>query len=322
MLQDLFKIPYLNIPIHSYGLMLVIGFLGAIQLAKYLARRYDLNADDFINAGLLALVTGIAGARLSHVLENIHAYTNPQRSVGANLWDAVNITSGGLTYYGGFLLAFPSLVLFARWKKIPLRLGMDIVAPCLMIGLGFGRIGCFLNGCCQGAACDLPWAVRFPYASIPYREEVDQGQITPPAELVRYDRIGQPAGIVSPDELIHNAGALPPDAAKIAANQHSLWLHPAQLYSSFTAFLIAGFLLTYFTLPHVPGRVFAVMMMVEGICRFLLESLRVEPPVYAPVFGSWSIAMVTGLLLLALGIVLWFVFGAMGQEREPNLAMA
>ena len=48
---------------------------------------------------------------------------------------------------------------------------MDIIAPCLMIGLGFGRIGCFLNGCCHGAECNLPWAVTFPYHSNAY---VDQ----------------------------------------------------------------------------------------------------------------------------------------------------
>src|SRR4051794_18527931 len=126
MLQDLFRIPGLNIAIHGYGVMLVIGFLGAIQLAKFLARRNGLDPELFVNAGLLALITGVLGARLSHVIENIHSYTDPSRSIGANLWDAINISSGGLTYYGGFLLAFPSLVLYAKWKKIPLRLGMDI----------------------------------------------------------------------------------------------------------------------------------------------------------------------------------------------------
>src|SRR5689334_18877037 len=71
MLQELFRIPGLDLPIYSYGLMMVIGFLAAIQLAKYLATRSGLDPEIFINAGLLALVTGIIGARLSHVLENL-----------------------------------------------------------------------------------------------------------------------------------------------------------------------------------------------------------------------------------------------------------
>ena len=47
-------------------------------------------------------------------------------------------------------------------KKVPLLTGMDIMAPCLMIGLAFGRIGCYLNGCCYGEECQLPWAAAFP----------------------------------------------------------------------------------------------------------------------------------------------------------------
>src|SRR5437588_6858675 len=102
MLQDLFRIPGTRIIIHSYGLMMVIGFMLALQLAKFLARRSKLDPEIFVNVGLIALVTGVIGARLSHVLENFRQYTDPTRSFGANLWDAVNMTSGGLTYYGGF----------------------------------------------------------------------------------------------------------------------------------------------------------------------------------------------------------------------------
>jgi phosphatidylglycerol---prolipoprotein diacylglyceryl transferase len=313
MLQEIFRIPFLNIPIYGYGVMLVIGFLGAIQLAKFLAKRAGVDPELFVNAGLIALVTGVAGARLSHVIENIGYYTNPSRSFTANLFDAINIRSGGLTYYGGFLLAFPALILYARYKKVPIRLGMDIVAPCLMIGLGFGRIGCFLNGCCYGATCNLPWAITFPYYSIPYREEVDEHKITPPDELTRLTVTGR-IDVLSPAEIRAHAGELPADAASVAASQHSLPLHPAQLYSSFTAFLIAAMVLCYYTLPHAPGRVFALMMMVEGLTRFLLECLRVEPPV----IGDFSLSMVLGLALLVVGIVLWFTFGLLDRPDDST----
>src|SRR5262245_13063356 len=135
MMQELFRIPFLNLPIYSYGLMMVIGFLCAIQLAKFLGKRYGIDPEIFVNAGLIALITGVLGARLSHVIENIGQYTTitPTRSAWDNFIDAINIRSGGLTYYGGFLLAFPSLVFYAIHKKVPLRLGMDIVAPCIVI---------------------------------------------------------------------------------------------------------------------------------------------------------------------------------------------
>src|SRR5438270_12715806 len=183
MLQDLFRIPGTHITIHGYGVMMVVGFLLALQLAKFLARRSKLDPEIFVNAGLIALVTGVIGARLSHVLENFHQYTDPTRSIGANLFDAINVTSGGLTYYGGFLLATPCCIAYGIMKKVPLRTGMDIIAPCLMIGLGIGRIGCFLNGCCYGAESNVPWGVKFPYYSNTYIEQVEHHELTPAPQM-------------------------------------------------------------------------------------------------------------------------------------------
>ena len=94
-------------------------------------------------------------------------------------------------------------------------------------------------------------------------------------------------------------------AKKIAATQRSLPVHPAQLYSTFNSLLITGLLLSYFFVPHLNGRVFALMLMLEGPTRFILEMLRVEPPVLGPM----SLSMVIGAILLIVGIVLWFVFG-------------
>ncbi|HVT90951.1 MAG TPA: prolipoprotein diacylglyceryl transferase [Tepidisphaeraceae bacterium] len=324
MLQELFRIPILNLPIYSYGLMMVIGFLCAIQLAQFLAKRSGLNPELFVNAGLIALITGIAGARISHVIENISQYTTvtPTRSVWDNFFDAINIRSGGLTYYGGFLLAFPSLVFYAIKKKIPIRLGMDIVAPCIVLGLGFGRIGCFLNGCCYGDQCDLPWAVQFPYHSLAYEEEVAEGKIAVPSELL----IDSPDGkrLLTKEELANKTlsqkGSLglpipiDPQAPAMAASQKSLWLHPAQLYSAFTAFLIAAISLTYFTLPHATGRAFALMLLLEGSTRFILELLRVEPPV----IGNFSLSMIIGLGVASLGVLLWIIFGQIYRQATEN----
>src|SRR3954464_4315746 len=165
--QVLFHIPGLGWPIYGYGVMLMIGFLLALELAKFLARRAGLDPELFVNCGLIALVAGVVGARLSHVIENWDVYTNPARSFGANLFDAVNIRSGGLTFYGGLLLAFPLTIAYGIYKRVPIRLGMDIIAPTIMVGLALGRVGCFLNGCCHGAACDPNFigAVRYPFGS-------------------------------------------------------------------------------------------------------------------------------------------------------------
>ena len=187
MKQIFFHIPFTNIPVYGYGVMLVVGFIAGMYLAQFLARRSKLDPEIFANAAILALVTGVAGARLSHVLENLHEYTNPEHTAWENFRNAINIREGGLTYYGGFLLAFPSLVLYGWWKRVPLPLGMDIIAPCVMVGLAFGRIGCFMNGCCYGAACDANLGVQFPYGSDAYITQFNQNKLEMPVprELIR-----------------------------------------------------------------------------------------------------------------------------------------
>lgn len=319
MWQDLLRIPLpFSLPvignelvIHGFGLMLVVGFLVAMELARYLARRVRLDPELFANAALIGLVSGIVGARLSHVLENLPEYTRGDLSFIQNLRNAANITSGGLTYYGGFILATVTLIAYALWKRIPLRTGMDIIAPCLMVGLAFGRIGCFLNGCCFGAVCALPWAMSFPYASPPYMQHVDEGKVRVPPQLIETNESGQFEPIEPAQLRREPYRSLQP----LAAVQRSLRVHPTQLYSAMTAFALAGLLVCHFGLPHAPGRTFALMMMLEGAARYSLELVRIEPPV----IGRLSISMVIAIGVFALGVVLWFVFG-ITASRSPEAA--
>jgi phosphatidylglycerol:prolipoprotein diacylglycerol transferase len=314
--QILFTLPVFGgIPVYGYGVMLVIGFFTAMELAKFLARRSGLDPELFANAALIALVTGVVGARLSHVLENWRDYAQPALGFWQNLWNAVNIRSGGLTYYGGFLLAFPSVLAYGLYKRVPVRVGMDIIAPCLMIGLGFGRIGCYLNGCCYGAPTTAAWGVEFPYGSDAYATEAREGKIQAPEALIEHDTMGRPIldsdgrPVLRPMKDIAANSAL----YTLASQQHSLRLHPAQLYSTLTAWLIAAFLVAYFTLPHAPGRGFSLMLILEGITRFLLEMLRAEPPATLfgrHVFGPLTLSMGISVVLVVLGAVLWVVFGS------------
>jgi phosphatidylglycerol:prolipoprotein diacylglycerol transferase len=312
-------------PIYGYGLMMVIGFFAAMELAKFLARRSNIDPEVFANAALIALVAGVVGARLSHVLENIHEYTRSDLSVTQNLWNAINIRSGGLTYYGGFLLAFPAVLAYGWYKKVPLRVGMDIIAPCLMIGLGFGRIGCYLNGCCYGAETKQIafWGVGFPYRSDAYLEQMSRGEIHVPPALL--DANGYPRSIESIESDRTLTAQERTDLLNLARSQHALPVHPAELYSTFTAWLIAALLVAYFTLPHAPGRVFALMLMVEGVSRFLLETVRAEPQGMLfghHIFGPLTFSEGLSIPIALLGVVLWFAFGAKAiwTERQPALA--
>ena len=308
-------------PFTATGLMMVFAFLGTQWLASKLAITKGIDPEIFVNVALFALISGVIGSRLSHVLENLPYYTNPKLSAWENFLNMINIRSGGLTFYGGFILASPVVLAYLMYRKVPARLAMDIVAPCLMLGLAIGRIGCFLNGCCYGAPTNVPWAISFPYGSNAYVDAVDDGKITPPPEL-RVPTIDGRFRLATVDE-IHQGYVLtgdpqepkiplPPNAKALAATQHSQPVHPAQLYSTFNSLLLTALLLSYFFLPHAGGRVFALMLMLEGPTRFILEMLRVEPPILGPM----SLSMVIGLILFVIGVVLWFAFGSV-KEQSP-----
>jgi phosphatidylglycerol:prolipoprotein diacylglycerol transferase len=281
-----------------------------MMLARALSRRCGIDPDVMVNCALVALIAGIVGARLSHIFENLGEYTRPELTFGQNLYNAVNISSGGLTFYGGFILATVACVTYGLMKRVPIRLGMDIIAPCVMIGLGFGRIGCFLNGCCYGAECHTPWAVSFPYHSNAYLDQYEKHELDVPAELMTINKEGAIV-LKSPEQ----AAADPQSAAalkqKMPGRTVALPVHPAQIYSSITAFILAAILVAFFTLQPAPGRVFALMLILEAPTRFLLEMLRAEPPVLGPM----SFSMVLSIPLFALGLLLWFGFGKMDPSR-------
>jgi len=295
--------------LYSYGLMMVLAFLATQWLAARLARSKGIDPEIFVNVALIALISGVVGSRLSHVLENLSDYTRPDLTVWQNLGNMINIRSGGLTFYGGLILAAPIVSAYILWKRVPLRVGMDIVAPCLVLGLAIGRVGCFLNGCCYGAGTTLPWAVQFPFDSSAYVEQFyasngEQLNHEVPPQLLAETPRG--VRLLKPEEIKGK-----PELEALAAKEKSNPVHPAQLYSTFNALLIMAILLAYFTIPHAPGRVFAMMLMLEGPTRYLLEMLRVEPPVLGPM----SLSMVIGLILFAIGVVLWFAFGTSREWR-------
>jgi phosphatidylglycerol:prolipoprotein diacylglycerol transferase len=315
--QILFNLPIFHVPIYGYGAMLVVAFIACVQLIKALARRSGFDPEIFVNAALIAMVSGIVGARLSHVLENFHEYTDPQRSVGENLLDAFNIRSGGLTYYGGFILATICCIAYGRKHRVPILKGMDIVAPVLMLGLAFGRIGCYLNGCCYGEISQSPLAVSFPYYSYPYIDQYERGFVHPPTTLLKMTD-NNLVTLKTPRQAEDD------NAGLVVSQEKSLPVLPAQLYSSFTSMLLMGLLLAFWTLPHQDGRVFALMLLLEGPSRFLLEMIRVEPAVYVHHFGSFevsmSLSMILGLANFIAGVILWFAVGVgKAKERQPAL---
>jgi phosphatidylglycerol:prolipoprotein diacylglycerol transferase len=141
--------------LHSYGLMLALAFILGIGMVQRGAARLGISKEQVTDLGLLILAAAVTGSRLFYVATHWPDYSSNPLSALA-VWD------GGLTFYGGVLAALPASFLFVKAKKLPFWKLADLAAPAFALGLGIGRIGCFLSGCCFGKPSDLPWAVMFP----------------------------------------------------------------------------------------------------------------------------------------------------------------
>lgn len=147
--------------IYSYGLMVALGFALAIFLAYREAPRFNINRDKIVDFGIVILLGGLAGARLFYVFMNIRYYI-------AHPLETVNITKGGLVWYGGFLIGILIGIIFVKKNKMSFWDGADLMAPFIALAQSVGRIGCFLNGCCYGTAApkDFALGVIFPFEEI------------------------------------------------------------------------------------------------------------------------------------------------------------
>ena len=137
--------------------MMAIAFLAGLWTASRRGLRRGFTAEQVLDVGPWLILGAILGARIVYVT----TYWREQFA-GGPIWEIFMIQHGGLVFYGGLIGAALGGILYARIKKLPLWKLSDVLAPSIALGYVFGRIGCFLNGCCYGKACSLPWAVRFP----------------------------------------------------------------------------------------------------------------------------------------------------------------
>ena len=137
--------------------MVAIGFLAGLWTASRRGLSSGFPAEKILDLGPWLIVGTIVGARTLYVI----SYWNEQFA-GRPLAEVFMVWKGGLVYYGGFIGATLSGILYARRKGLPLWKLADVMAPSIALGSVFGRIGCLLNGCCYGRECSLPWAIHFP----------------------------------------------------------------------------------------------------------------------------------------------------------------
>lgn len=145
-----------SLPLYSFGVMVALGVIFSLVLMKRRAAQTGFPpGDGALDMVFVIVLAGFFGGRAYYVLQNAEWYFKHPAQIFA-LWE------GGLVFYGGLLSAFAAFWIFLRIRGESLARGLDFILPYVALTHAFGRLGCFLNGCCFGKVCDWPWAVSFP----------------------------------------------------------------------------------------------------------------------------------------------------------------
>ncbi len=264
----------------SYAFMLVVAFAVAFVLSRRQALDIGLDKVKITDLGVYLILFALVGARLAHVLfdgmlsDYVNLCFHPSRvaipgldhlvchanadcragGVGAvcdlagghchparDCLAAFRFWQGGMTYYGGLLAALAFGSYYVRRHKMAWGKVLDVFGLLLPLGLAFGRVGCFLNGCCYGRVSHLPWAVRFPPGSFASYGQYQAGQLS-------------------------------------SADVASLPVHPTQVYSAL--FNLAIFFWVLFVVSpkkRFHGQVMASFLLWYSVGRFLVEIFRADP---------------------------------------------
>jgi len=141
--------------LHTYGLMIVIGFLLGLSLIYSQGKKEGLNPDRIVDISFWGLGLGLLGGRIVYILTRLDYFSQRPLEI-FYFWE------GGLVFYGGFLGGVFAFWYFSKKYKLPMLKTMDMAVPSLAIAHMWGRFGCFFAGCCFGKpAPGVPWAVTF-----------------------------------------------------------------------------------------------------------------------------------------------------------------
>ena len=267
-------------PVHWYGIMVALGFLSSLVTLEYKREYARMTSDQVIDLSIIVVVCGIVGARIAYVIQFFDQFRG-------NLWKVFRIDQGGLVFYGGFILA--ALVIFRYVRKHQLCMSriLDICAPAMAIGHAFGRIGCYIQGCCFGIPCKS-FGVVYPPGTGPAAKYPDMGSVFLNLKLT----------------------------GKAAAS--SLQLLPVQLFESAGNFLLGAVLLLLFRKIRRSGTIAAAYFICYGVMRFVLEFFRGD---HADRIIGLTRAQLIGLfIMIPAGIFCYFYFRKHGEDvnSEPG----
>jgi len=315
--HPVFQIGPIEFP--AYFTLLIVGYTLVVLLGAREGERLGLDYNRLLDLGLILLAAGIVGARALHVVadEEWDTYRNlcvaplevegrrlpggkachsdreceaadlgslchPQKGT-CHVRDCLRVFKfwyGGLVFYGGLFLAIAVGVWYVRRHRMPAAKVADLAGFAIPLGLVFGRLGCFLAGCCWGRTCaNDAFGIAFPPGSAVFDFQVEQG-------------------------LIRRTAA------------QTLPVIPTQLFEAAACLAIFAYLYFYRrTRKAFDGQLFYVFMMAYAVARFVIEFWREDP---RGDWLGLSTSQLLGLPLFAVGALLYARASRRARHASEN----
>jgi phosphatidylglycerol:prolipoprotein diacylglycerol transferase len=230
--------------LHTYGVLIALGFLLALVLTMRQARREGSDPDRLLDLAFWIMLAGFTGARVLFIITDLSFYVGAcrgdgsPRTTGQAVWEctrALHVWEGGLVWYGGFLAALAVAVYVLHRRRMKILRTADLIIPVVALGHFFGRLGCFAAGCCFGKPTASAIGVAFGTKSLAFNDLLD---------------------------------ALPAGATA------TMPLHPAQLYEAAGELAIFAWLLWVRRGKRFDGQVLLAYLLTYPVLRTIVEVFR------------------------------------------------
>jgi len=218
-----------------YGVIIGLAILAGFLIAFRLAAESGQKQETYMDMGLIGVVLGIIGARAYYVIFSWEYYRQNPMSI-------FNIREGGLAIFGGIIMAFLTVLVYSKVKKLNTLQIADVIAICIVNGQMLGRWGNFFNREAFGGYTNNLLAMQLP------RDRVRLSDITP----VMSAHIQTIEGV------------------------DFIQVHPTFLYESLLCLAILLFLVLYRKHKKFHGELFLIYLAAYGLGRFFIEGLRTD----------------------------------------------
>lgn len=267
-----------NFEIRFYGLMYAISFFIGLEIAKYLAKKKNIDEKLIENYAFFVMIFGLIGGRLYYVLFNLDYYLKYPLEIPAT-WH------GGMAIHGGILGGILGTYIYGKMKKInPFTLA-DIAAVPLMLGQSLGRFGNFMNGEIHGVPVFTPFSVIFNIKPIFYKW-YDYYLSLDIIDKLKYKNL-VPWGIIFPE------------SSPAGMEFPNIPLHPAMLYEMGLNFIAFLFLFYLAKKNKKPGYIMWNYIIIYSIIRIFVSFFRAEDLMIMGIRAPHLIS----LILIAISLV-------------------